>query len=288
VIGLGTCNIDFILKVPRFVHFDDEVDVKNLLLSLGGSASNFTVALSRFNVKTGIMARIGNDYFGTISEDRFKGEGVDILRLLKVDQQTGMVFIAVDLYGERSMYSFMGANAKFNLEKGDIDYIKASKILHITGMYKEVVDKASKYANFLSLNLGTILSSYGLDELEKIIKRAHIIFLNKKEITQLTGMNPGDGAKILLDMGVEMVVITFGKNGARLYTKKNVFNSHRTSVRVIDTTGAGDTFAAGFIASLLKGKKLLYCLDFANQVASYCVTRLGGMNAPRLSIVDDF
>jgi sugar/nucleoside kinase (ribokinase family) len=286
VVGLGTCNVDFINKVPRLLGPDDEVDVEKLVLSVGGSASNFTVWLSRLNISTGIIARVGKDYFGQTCAKKLHDEGVDTQRLLSIDAPTGMVFIAVDPPGERSMYTFMGANAKFKLLKEDIDYIKSSKILHITGMYKEVVEEASKHANFLSLNPGTLLSEYGIKGLYKSIKRTNIIFLNKKEITILTGEEVNKGAQILLDTGIEMIVVTCGKDGAYLYTNDRVIHSPVKETVALDTTGAGDSFAAGFIASYIKDKNLRECLDFANQVASSCVGQFGAMSMSRACDLD--
>jgi sugar/nucleoside kinase (ribokinase family) len=286
VVGLGTCNVDFINKVSRLAGPDDEVDVEKLVLSVGGSASNFTVGLSRLNISTGIIARVGKDYFGQICAKKLHDEGVDTQRLLSIDAPTGMVFIAVDPPGERSMYAFMGANAEFKLLKEDIDYIKSSKVFHITGMYKEVVEEASKHANFLSLNPGTLLSEYGIEGLHKSLERANIIFLNKKEVTILTGKDLDDGAQTLLDLGIEMVAVTCGKDGANLYTKDTVIHSPVKETDALDTTGAGDSFAAGFIASYIKDKNLRECLDFANHVASSCVGQFGAMSASRACDLD--
>ena len=286
VVGLGTCNIDFINKVPRLVRIDDEVNVEKLVLSVGGSASNFTVGLSRLNINAGIVARIGSDYFGQLCIKKLSDEGVETQRLLPIDAPTGMVFIAVDPPGERSMYSFMGANAEFKLLKEDIDYIKSSKVLHITGMYKEVFEEASRHASFLSLNPGTLLSEYGIDELHKPIKRANVIFLNKKEVKILTGENLENGAQSILDTGAKMVVVTCGKEGANLYTKDTIIHSPVKKTAALDTTGAGDSFAAGFIAAYLKDKKLKECLDFANTVASSCVGKIGAMNVSKACDLD--
>jgi len=78
VVGLGACNIDFSQYVPRFASPDDEVQINNLLLSVGGSASNFTVGISRLNVNTCIIARIGRDYFGEVALGELEREGVNI------------------------------------------------------------------------------------------------------------------------------------------------------------------------------------------------------------------
>lgn len=286
VVGIGACNIDFIKAVPRFVEGDDEVDIKQLFLSVGGSASNFTVGLSRLNIETGIIARIGSDYFGKLAEEEFKKEGVDIQRLCTVEEKTGMTFIAVEPEGERSMYAFIGANKKFNLEKQDIKYIKNSKILHITQMYKKVVEDASKHANFLSFNPGAILSSFKTQKLQKIVKRTNVIFLNEKEVKTLTGMEVNEGASLLRDIGAKLVIITCGKDGAKLFSEDMAIHSPARKVKVVDTTGAGDSFSAGFIAAYVRGKELKECLDFANAVASHCVQRFGALNTPPLSRIN--
>ncbi len=283
VVGLGACNIDFLQKVPRFVRPDDEVEIKELLLSVGGSASNFTVGLSRLNVNSGIIARIGKDYFGDVAVKEFEKERVDTERLLKTDLQTGKVFISVEPHGERSMYTFIGANKKFELQKEDIDYIKSSKILHVTQMYKDVVKESSKHANIFSFNPGPILSSFGLKKLQKIIKRTDILFLNKKEMKILTGENLDNSPSILLDMGAKMVIVTCGSHGASIFTENDLIHSPARKVDVIDTTGAGDSFAAGFIVAYLKEKSLRECLDYANLVASCCVGKLGALNTPYYS-----
>jgi sugar/nucleoside kinase (ribokinase family) len=273
---LGTCSIDFISHVARLAKADDEVNVDKLHVSLGGSASNFVTCLSRLGVNTSILAKVGDDKYGEIARKKLSQKGVDITRLITIKGRTGMAFIAVDDEAERSIYTYMGANANFKLEKEDINYIKSPDIVHITGMYHEVVEEASKHAKLLSFNPGSILCSFGLKKLNKIIKRTDILFLNKKEVTLLTNMKIGDGTKLLLELGVPIVVVTMGKDGAMVYTSKEVIKTPAKPAKALDTTGAGDVFAAGFLASFLKDQNLKECLRFANQLSAQCVENLGG------------
>ncbi len=279
VLGLGTCNADFLMNVSRFSGADDEVDIEKLRVSLGGSAANFVVRVSRRGLNSGIIARIGKDHFGKYITSEFKKEEIDTERLVPIDEKTGMAFIAVEPDGERSIYTFMGANSKFKLERDDLNYIKRSEILHITGMYIEVVEEASKHAKILSLNPGTLLSSYGLEALEKILNRTHILFLNKKEVTLLTGMGCDEGADLLVEMGVPLVVVTKGKEGSKVYTESTQIHYPIEELKVVDTTGAGDSFAAGFITAFFNKKELKECLKEGNQSASNCVTKLGALNS---------
>lgn len=278
VLGLGTCNTDFLMNVSRFSDADDEVDIEKLRISLGGSAANFTMGVSRLGLNTGIMARIGNDQYGKYILSEFKVENIDTDRLVPIDEKTGMAFIAVEPEGERSIYTFMGANSKFKLEKEDIVKIEHSEILHITGMYIEVVEEASKYANILSFNPGALLSSYGLVNLEKILKRTDILFLNQKEVKLLTGMEYNDGALKLVETGVSLVVVTMGNKGAVVYNKSGQIKYPAQKLDVLDTTGAGDSFAAGFIAAFYHKKSLNECLKAGNESASKCVSKLGALN----------
>ncbi len=279
VLGLGTCNTDFLMNVERFSGADDEVDIRNLSTLIGGSAANFAVGVSRYGLKTGIMARIGNDIFGKHIRSELEKEGINTERLVSIDGKTGMAFIAIEPDGERSIYTFMGSNSKFNLEREDITLIKHSEILHITGMYIEVVEEASKHAKLLSFNPGNLLSSYGLDALDKILKRTHILFLNKKEVTLLTGRNYEEGAKLIVDNGVPLVVVTMGKEGSKVYTENNQIHYPTKELNAIDTTGAGDSFAAGFITAFFKKNELKDCLKLGNQSASSCITKLGAFNS---------
>ena len=280
ITALGTCNIDFLMKVPRFSEADDEVDIEDLHISLGGSATNFAVGLSRAGVDVGIIARIGNDDYGEFAFSKLEKEGVKTDRLIRISKSTGMAFIAVDSYGERSIYTSMGANAYFKLLKEDIDYIKSSKILHITGMYKEVVEEAAKHANFLSFNPGAALSAFGLDDLKKIIKKTNILFLNKKEVLTLTGEDFNEGAQNLVDMGVSLVVVTCGELGACLYTPDEIIHSQTTKTESLDTTGAGDAFAAGFIEGFIKNEEFNECLQMGNRSAYACLSKLGAVSIP--------
>jgi ribokinase len=278
VLGLGTCNTDFLMNVSRFSDADDEVDIEKLHISLGGSAANFTVGVSRLGLNAGIMARIGKDQYGEYILSEFKQENINTDRLVPIDEKTGMAFIAVEPKGERSIYTFMGANSKFKLENEDITHIKHSEILHITGMYIEVVEEASKYANILSFNPGALLSSYGLDNLEKILKRTDILFLNQKEVTILTDMGCYDGALELVETGVPLVVVTMGNKGAIVFNKSGQIHYPANKLDVLDTTGAGDSFAAGFIASFYQKKSLNECLKSGNESAANCVSKLGALD----------
>jgi ribokinase len=273
---LGTCNLDFISRVSRFAGADEEVNMDQLHQSVGGSAANSALTLLEMGIKTGIMTRVGEDYGGNLIRQSLTDKGIGTERVISLDEPTGMTFIAVDDQGERSIYVHMGANANFELLEDDITYIMDAKVLHLTGMYLEVVEEASQHARILSFNPGMLLSSFGLSKLKNTLKRVDMLFLNQKEVRVLTDMEPAVGAESLVEMGIPQVILTMGREGAVLYTSEEKIISPAAETRVLDTTGAGDTFAAAFLASHLKGKDGEECLKEANLAASRQVGKWGG------------
>lgn len=273
---LGTCNLDFISRVSRFAGADEEINMDQLHQSVGGSAANSALTLTKMGIKTGILTRVGEDYGGNLIRQALAEAGIDTERVISLDKPTGMTFIAVDDLGERSIYVHMGANAHFQLLDEDQVYIEDAKVLHLTGMYWEVAEEASQYAEILSFNPGMLLSSFGLSKLKNTIMKADILFLNQKEARILTGMEPSAGAEYLVEMGVPRVILTMGGDGATLYTPDEIITSPAAETMAIDTTGAGDTFSAAFLASHLQGKDDSECLKRAHLVASQQVKRWGG------------
>jgi ribokinase len=273
--------MDFILKVPEMVELDGEMYIEDIHLSPGGSALNFAVNLSEQGINTGVMGRIGNDEYADIILNQLADKNVDISRLIKIDYQTGLAFINVDKTGRRSIYSFMGANENFKLTPEDIDYIKSAKMFHLTGMYWEVVLDVVKHTNRLSFSPGALLSTYGIAMLEPVLKKTELLFLNERELQILTGKNTVNEIeeiyRLLMDTGVSNLVVTKGDKGASFYSEKEQVSVSAKKVKVLDTTGAGDAFAAGFLSKWFFNKSVEECLEFGNKLASDSIQILGAI-----------
>ncbi|MDP3484298.1 MAG: carbohydrate kinase family protein [Methanobacteriaceae archaeon] len=277
VVSVGTCNMDFILKVPQFVELDGEMYIEEVKKIPGGSALNFAIKTSLNGLNSGIIAKIGNDYHGEIIIDKLSKRGIETSRIEKIDDSTGMAFISVDGSGKRSIYSFMGANEKLNLSKDDLEYIKSAEMIYLGGTYWEVAYAAARHSNKLCFAPGALLSTFGLDKLEPVLANTDILFLNEKEVKILTGLELSKGIDLLIENGISLVVITLGDKGSILHNKKEIIKCPAKIVPVMDTTGAGDAFAAGFISQCFKKKSLNSCLKFATSSAAECIGKLGGI-----------
>ena len=277
VVTVGTCNMDFILKVPSFVEPDGEMYIEKIKKIPGGSALNFAVNMSLNGFKSGIIAQIGNDQYGDLILKNLNQKNVDVTGLNQINAETGMAFISVNNNGKRSIYSFIGANEKLNLKEKDFDYIKSASLLHLTGTYWEIAHEAAKNANLLSFAPGTLLSSFGINKLDPVLSNTHVLFLNQKEVEILTGKKWDKGSKFLIEEKVPLLVVTKGDKGSSLYTKNEIIECSPSKTDVVDTTGAGDSFAAGFISKWINGHKMDVCLEYATECAGRCIGKLGGI-----------
>ncbi|MCC6058242.1 MAG: PfkB family carbohydrate kinase, partial [Desulfurococcaceae archaeon] len=143
---------------------------------------------------------------------------------------------------------------------------------------------ARKASAKISWDPGRVLAKKGLKELEKMIKSVDIVLVNKVEASAITGLDIDkyrESAKILKDLGPELVVVKLGSRG--VYAFGDGVDEEVPAVkvdRVVDTTGAGDAFAAGLIAGILRGYSLRKALLYANAVAALKITKLGSHEAP--------
>ncbi|MCD6522474.1 MAG: carbohydrate kinase family protein [Candidatus Diapherotrites archaeon] len=276
VIGIGAINMDFIMKIPRLPGKDDEVFATEFYRRFGGSAANFAVGCARLGLKTGFIGKIGYDDFGDELLYAFKEEGVDTTHVMQIEEHTGIVTVWVYEKGERSMVAYCGANAHIEPEDIDEDYIKGARHIHITSIEGpraiEALIRAKKIAKengvSVSIDPGCIFAEKGLDTLQPLINGVDILMPNRLEAERLSGEKELDEIVKKLYPLVDILVIKLSDKGCFV---KN--DSVETLVpayknRPVDTTGAGDAFAAGFIYGYLKGYDLKKCAEIANKCAA--------------------
>ncbi|KXS49837.1 ribokinase [Halanaerobium congolense] len=294
VICFGDINVDYIGRMDRLPEIDEELPIHNLEKFCGGAATNVAVSLSRLGKKTGYVGSIGDDSNGKELLERLQQEGVDVSKVNKKEGYlSGTVFAIIDNDGERRLLSYLGANLQTKKEDFDKNYISKAEILHMSNPLLSVVPTLLSYAKennlIVSFDPGTLISSKGLKEIEYILKETDILFLNRVEYHDLI-KNSEKGLDIFLELGCKMVVYKKGKEGSFLKTSSGKeINSPGFKVNVIDTTGAGDAFAGGFLTAYLNKLDFENIMEFANAVAAISVTRKGAKEAlPKIEEVYDF
>ena len=302
VVGLGALNIDHMYRVERILDDGEAVVVGESKLCPGGSAANTVYGLAKLGVNTGFTGVVGDDAEGKILLEGFQKVGVDIGQIrIKRGAKTGSVLCLSDRLGKRSLYVLPGANNLLTIDDLDLAYINRARMLHVSSFAGDsqfkvllgVMDGLDSSVK-VSFTPGMLYAAKGLKSLIPILDRTHILFINLNEIRQLTGEDIIAGAETCLKQGCQVVVVTLGDGmelslgggtGYRTITAscyiRDAENEYvvepdsRGMATEVDTTGAGDAFATGFLYGLLNGKGLEECGYLGDIVARLSVTELG-------------
>lgn len=280
IIGIGALNADKLYLVERIGGAGEEVWIDAISEQPGGSAANTIVGLARLGITTGFIGRVGDDDDGAYIRSEMKRGGVDLGGIEIVGGRTGMVIVLIDKSGERSMYVYPGVNDTLRMTHENLVYAKDAKYLHLSSfvgetplkMQKEILKESEIKISFAP---GMLYARKGLDALQDIISKTGIMFLNRDEIEMLTGSDHRCGAEKLNEIGAKIVAVTLGGDGCYIRTSGNEIFVPGYAAKVVDTTGAGDAFCAGFLYGILKDKPLDECGRLGNRVAVKCIEAVG-------------
>jgi sugar/nucleoside kinase (ribokinase family) len=263
--------------------------IDKIELFSGGCAANSAIDMSKLGLNIAIVGKIGNDGFGKFMFNSLKDEKVNV-EGLKVDGNTGTSssLVTVDSNGERSFLHYLGANAEFVIDDINFDIIENSKIIFVAGTMLMPKFDGIQCADFLKnvkemgkyTVLDTAWDSKGrwMNLLNPCMKYIDLFIPSLEEAIMFSGKEePEEISDVFLSMGVKTVVIKLGKKGCFIKDQngeKHLIPTY-TKVKAVDTTGAGDSFVAGFLTGLTKGWNLYECGKFANAVGTHCVMAAG-------------
>jgi ribokinase len=292
VVCFGALNVDKLYRVDRLAGADEESVILDFKESPGGSAANTAIGLARLGVRVGYVGKVAEDREGSLLLKSFIDDDVDVKGIIvsKVGR-SGAVIGFVDQRGNRALYLDPGVNDSLEYSEINLDYVRGIKILHLTSFagsnpfeaQKKLVEKLPLEVK-VTLDPGAIYARRGLSDLRPIIRRCYVLLPSEGEVRLLTGEDYIKGTKILLDEGVKIVAVKLGERGCYITDGQESHLIKPFKVEVVDTTGAGDAFCAGFIYGLLRGKSLRECGILGNFVASRCLTKVGAREGlPKLT-----
>lgn len=291
VVCVGIACADVLVKpISRFPERGKLSLVEELTLQAGGCALNAAIDLARLGVATTIVSKVGDDGFGRYLLETLQKEEVDT-RGVVVDPSTptSASVVLIDEVGERSIVHLLGTNARFTAGDIDLEVVRSSRVLFIAGTFLMPLfdgegtlslSRMAREAN-VTVCMDTAWDSSGqwLRKIEGVLPYLHWFMPSYEEAKALSGHDhPEAIARFFIARGVENVVIKLGEKGC--YVASTAENaafyapSYRLE-RVVDTSGAGDAFCAGFIAGLLSGFDIDRCARFANAVAAHCIMEIG-------------
>ncbi len=281
VIGLGALNYDVLYVVERIARGGEEVGIIDVKKAPGGSAANTIVSLARLGVEVGFVGIVGTDEEGELILEEFRKEGVET-RIRREEGYTGAAIGFIDARGERALYIYPGVNELLSIEDIDRGFVDTAQFLHMSSFVnKEQLEMQRELArrvnSKLSFSPGMLCFKYELEDLSEVIERSEVVFLSLRELTSLIkGADYEEGADILLNKGAQIVCVTLGEKGCYVASRtgaSHLIDAYPTNV--VDTTGAGDAFASGFLYGLLHERSIHESGNLGNLVASFCIREYG-------------
>jgi len=291
-VGFGALNMDKLFKVHRIATAEEESFVIGFEEACGGSAANTIVGLARLGCKVGFIGKVADDREGKMLLEDFSREGVDTNSITIAKRgRSGTAMGFVNKKGERALYVDPGVNDIIEFDGISREYTFQTRFLHLTSFVGEksfqtqerLVEILPKNVE-VSLDIGELYARKGLEALEPILSRTFVMMPNAKELQILTKRADYErNVELLLEKGVKIVAVKLGSKGCYVTDGKENHLIEAFKVKVVDTTGAGDAFCAGFLYGLIHDKSLHECGRLGNFVASKSIMKMGARpGLPRL------
>ncbi|MCF7901690.1 carbohydrate kinase family protein, partial [Candidatus Woesearchaeota archaeon] len=247
----------------------DKILITHLEHQVGGGGTNTAVAFSRAGLRTAYLGKIGKDDSGLSVFRLLKQENVSFVGVL--GKETGTSVVLDSIKDDRTILTYKGCNndlkfSELNFRKLRTDWFYFSSMI---GESFKTISKLSDYAHKANIKVAMNPSSYlvskGMAYLSSVLKTCDILVLNREEAQTLSKKNNiKDIVRVLKEKVQDFVVVTDAKNGAYCYDGEFLMFAKPKSVKIVETTGAGDAFASGFVAGIAlgKGKEFAFRMGF--------------------------
>ena len=303
ILGIGNAIVDVICKVEDQYLIDnqltkstmklvDEVEFKKLLSTLkieqtisGGSVANSIVGLSQLGNNVGFIGKVNADDLGQKYQDGLTKEKVEYFYKKKQEiLPTGTCLILITPDAERTMVTFLGIAGKINQNDINEEAIKESEMIFLEGYLwdkgepKSAFDKAMSFSSIKAMSLSDqfCVERHKNDFLDLVKNKLDIIFANEQEIKSLIdAKNFEDVVEFGKQIG-KILIITRGEKGSIAIKNKEIIEcKSKTNLKIVDLTGAGDLFAAGFLHGFINNAPTKEALEKGTEMSSKIIQMVG-------------
>ena len=303
ILGIGNAIVDVICKVEDNFITDngltkstmklvDEPEFKKLLSNLkieetvsGGSVANSIAGLSQLGNKVGFIGKVKDDDLGQKYEDGLKKENVEYFYTKKKEElPTGTCLILITPDSERTMCTFLGIAGKINENDVDVNAVKNSEITFLEGYLwdegdpKKAFNKAIQNSNKAAMSLSDLfcVERHKPHFLDLVKNKLDIIFSNEQEALSLIDSKNFDEVISFGKQLSKLIVITRGEKGSIAIQKNEVVEcDSKKDLKIVDLTGAGDLFAAGFLHGHVNNLSLKDSLEKGTEMSSKIIQKIG-------------
>ncbi len=303
VLGIGNAIVDVICKVEdsflsennltkSTMKLVDENEFKKLLSNLkieetiaGGSVANSIVGLAQFGNKVGFIGKVNEDDLGNKYEESLRKEKVEYFCSKKKESlPTGTCLILITPDSERTMCTFLGIAGKINENDVDINAVKSSELIFLEGYLwdegdpKKTFDIAIQNSNKVAMSLSDLfcVERHKSHFLDLVKNKLNIIFANEQEILSLINTKNFDEVISFGKQIGKLIVITRGEKGSIAIHKNEIAECDtQKNLKIVDLTGAGDLFAAGFLQGHINGLMIENSLQMGTDISAKIIQKIG-------------
>ncbi|MEX2274606.1 MAG: sugar kinase [Actinomycetota bacterium] len=289
VLVLGDARPDLTLRGGDLqVAFDvRERRVDLATLSLGGSGAITARGLARLGLRTGFIGVVGDDPFGRFASEELRRVGVDVSRTATDPSRPTGVRAVLSRGSERSFLTAPGTSGDLRLELVDIDLVRRARHVHIASYFiqaglqrelPELLELVKEGGGTTSIDPNDDPADRWDGGLLTMLDRVDVFFANSAEVRRITGIDDIDVASESLAERGSILAVKFGQGGGMVLQGEEMIHREAVAVDIVDKTGAGDSFDAGFLAGFLAGWPLERCLRLAIVCGSLSMRATGGID----------
>lgn len=308
ILGIGNALVDILVQLPNdeplhklelpkgsmqlidqstMQRISDATSLLEKHVATGGSASNTSVALARLGCNVGFIGKVGHDELGSFYSDDLTNNNVTP-HLLKSDLPSGRCNVLISNDSERTMATYLGAAVTLNADDLNIKTFRQYDILHIEGYLVQnydLITRAGQLAKEAGLMVSIDLASYNIvaeniDFLQNFVtKYVDIVFANEEEATAFTKL-PAEQAVHAIAQQASLAIVKVGAKGSYIKQGDTLLHIPAEKVKPIDTTGAGDVYAAGFLYGYANNLPLNRCAEIGTLCAAQVIEEIGAKITP--------
>lgn len=289
VFVFGDANIDLIIpNVDHLPRAGQEELMDTMKTFVGGGAALFTLGLGKLGMRCVFQGVIGNDLYGEFILREFKEKNIDT-RLITRSRETGTgISLSFTNENDRGFLTYQGGNARVSIQNVSLEEVAKARHIHITGYegdrnhqeYLDFMKRLKQKGNVtVSFDLGWDLKEIWNQKIYELFPYIDVLFMNETEAVHYSGLEDVEKAAEKFASMCGTAVVKLGRKGSLAVKDGKTYRADPFAVQAVDTTGAGDSFNAGFMFGFLLGKETEDCLRTGNACGALNVTALGGNTA---------
>lgn len=286
IVVVGELNVDLVLTgLPSLPAYRELRLAKDMRFTLGSSSAIFACNAARLGARVGFVGKAGDDEFGDFMLRSLKERGVETSQVLRQPGGRTGICVSMSFPEDYSMVSFPGIRETFCLEEVNLDYVRTARHLHVSSYYIQPAlqpgcPKLFRWAK--EAGLSTSLdpdhdpSGKWNSGMRDVLQNVDLFLPNEQEAVGITGTTELGAALSRLRQLTNTSIVKRGRAGVMIVSGEKLYDVPAFEIRPLDTTGAGDSFNAGFVYQCLQGASLQECAAWGNACGAMSTQALGG------------